>query len=116
MIDNGVRKAEFRRIIDGDTFVCLADLWPKTKPKTMSEAAIRVKGWNAAELSEAEGPYMRDVFETQLRGAKVITVLASGMSFERVVCTVYLDGEHFMGILSRALIQLTRAVRAGTTS
>jgi hypothetical protein len=103
MTDNRIRAVEFLRILDGDTFEGRWHLLPGVKPKIQIVASLRVNGWNAAELREDEGPYMRDEFAKQLMLAKLITVRVIGMSFERIVGDVYLDGVLFTGILRRLL-------------
>ena len=104
--DNRTRAVEYMRTLDGDTFEARINVLPGMKPKVKVEAAIRVHNWNAAELSEAEGPYMRREFEKRLVAAKVIVVRTVTMSFERVVCDVWLDGILFSGILKQTLQKL----------
>jgi hypothetical protein len=103
MEDNRVRLVEYMRTLDGDTFEGRTVALPGMKPKMKVEAAIRVKNWNAAELSEAEGAYMREEFKKLLTAGKIITVRLSVMSFERVVCDVWIDGVLFEGTLARRL-------------
>lgn len=111
MRDNLVRQAYFQRIIDGDTFVCLLDLTPMVSPQTMLKAHIRVEGWNAKELRESEGPLMRDQFEKLLKATNYISVKLSGMSFQRIVCPVYLDGVLFSGLLREQLSLVRHQLR-----
>jgi hypothetical protein len=101
--DNLIRAATFIRTIDGDTFVARLDLLPKVQPRHQAEAAIRVFGWNAAELREAEGPRMRDVFDFMLRNAVRIDVEIKAISFERIVCSVWIDDVLFSGTLQKQL-------------
>lgn len=104
--DNLIRAVTYVRTLDGDSFVGLLRLAPVVKPKPLLEAAFRVKGWNAAELREAEGPYMRVQFEARLIAASAIRVRMYTMSFERIVSDVYLDDVLFAGILHTALRDL----------
>lgn len=113
VIDNYVRGARFVKVIDGDTFAAVIALAPKVKPAPLLDAHVRVFGWNAAELREAEGPAMRDAFNELLQAARVITVQMVAMSFERIVCVVYLDGVRFDGLLDNRLrIWRTRAANS----
>lgn len=64
---------------------------------------IRVHGWNAAELKQAEGPAMRDRFAELLTAAKAIDLHPVARSFERIVCDVYIDGVLFAGLLGTHL-------------
>lgn len=106
--DNGIRRCEYVRIHDGDTFVADIITWDVPSDRDVARRHIRVKGWNAAELREPEGPLMRDAFEKLLIGASVITLKPSGRSFERVVCSVFLDDQLFAGLL-HAKLQALRA-------
>lgn len=101
--DNGFRAARYVRIHDGDTFRARVDLWPRADPDPMVEAWIRVRNWNADELREAEGPIMRDLMDALLRSAQSIDLRATGMSFARVVCDVYIDDQLFVGLLHGTL-------------
>ena len=105
MEDNSVRKCGFVRVLDGDTFEALIELAPRVKPRPLMSANIRVKDYSAAELREPEGPYMRDQFERALKIAGRITIRFHAMSFERIVCDVYLDGQLFAGILKKKLAE-----------
>lgn len=111
-VDNLRRTGQYVRTIDGDTFVMRVDLWAPTRVKPISklEAAIRVNGWNAAELDESEGPRMRIEFETLLVKAERIDVYPTGMNRERIVCYVWLDGTLFSGLLHETLEKLRRAL------
>lgn len=102
--DNGIRRITFLRISDGDTFVGIMSLARPVRPKPLLEVRIRVEGWNAAELRDAEGPYMRDEFEKILRAAKLITVDMKYMSHDRIVSAVFLDDVLFAGILHERLM------------
>jgi endonuclease YncB( thermonuclease family) len=104
--DNLTRPATYIRVIDGDTFVAKIPVWQGVKPAVFYEASIRVKGWSAAELNEPEGLIMRDAFESMLRAAKTIDLTFSTMSFERLVCAVFLDDQLFAGLLHQRLHQL----------
>lgn len=104
--DARVRDARLVRVIDGDTFVAVLDLLPGAEPAPLLETSIRVYNWDAAELRDREGPYMRDVFRQQLEAARRITVEVRGMSFQRIVASVWIDEQLFAGILSRELLQL----------
>jgi hypothetical protein len=101
--DNRIRSAAFVRIIDGDTFTARLDLTPSVSPAHECRANIRVKGWNAEELREEEGPYMRDQFAAILQAAQTIDVKLEGMSFTRIVCSVWVDGVLFEGLLRERL-------------
>lgn len=111
--DNHTRFVTFLRIVDGDTFHCRMVLLQHVKPQPQYEGNIRVFGWNAAELSEDEGPWMRDHFEALLLKATRITVTVSTMSFERMVAIVWLDGVRFDGILHTALRSFQHRRAAG---
>ena len=103
--DAYIRVAEFDSIWDGDTFWARIHL---TKPGILGvsvRAKVRVHKWDAAELSAPEGAYMRDQFEQLLRAASRLRVKILRMSYDRVVCDVYLDDRLFAGLLARALRQ-----------
>jgi hypothetical protein len=105
--DNFVRSARYLRTIDGDTFVAEVDLVPPAvHPQVRLEINVRTRGWSAAELREPEGPAMRVEFERLLRSAKLIDLELRNMSFNRCVCSVYLDGVLFAGLLERKLMEL----------
>lgn len=106
--DNDTRFAEFQRIIDGDTFEARIHMCPRMRPRLQVVANIRVQNWNAAEMNEAEGPYMRQKFEELLLAAKRIDLQIRTMSFERVVAAVWLDDELFAGILTHELLELRK--------
>lgn len=106
--DNDTRYAEFLRIIDGDTFQARIHLAPHARPRVEMVASIRVANWNAAELNEPEGKFMRDKFEEMLRVAGRIDLQMRTMSFERIVCSVWLDDELFAGILTHELLTFRR--------
>jgi endonuclease YncB( thermonuclease family) len=112
MIDTGVRTAHFVRVIDGDTFRARLLLAPRVDPQPTLDASIRVAGWDAAELRDAEGPSMRDEFESILQSAGTITVQLTGMSFQRVVAVVFIDGKRFDGLLHQSLRQLRYRLRS----
>jgi hypothetical protein len=101
--DNGIRRVVFIRTIDGDTFVGDLLMAPQVRPKPKLEIAVRVENWNAAELSQAEGPFMRTQFDEALKAAHVITVRMKEMSFTRIVCAVFLDDLLFAGFLHASL-------------
>jgi hypothetical protein len=107
--DNDVRFAEFLRIIDGDTFAARIHLAPKVRPRVQMEASIRVHNWSAAELNTEEGRHMRLLFEETLRTAGRIDVVMKTMSFERIVCAVWIDDELFAGLLTHELLAFRRA-------
>jgi hypothetical protein len=109
--DNDTRFAEFIRIIDGDTFEARIHLVPKVRPRVQIVSSIRVQGWSTAELNTGEGRYMRGKFEELLMNTKRIDLQIRGMSFERIVCAVWLDDELFAGILTHELLSL-RSARA----
>jgi hypothetical protein len=96
------------RIIDGDTFQCRIHMCPKVRPRVEVVANIRVHNWSAAELNTDEGRTMRRKFEELLITAQRIDLQLRTMSFERIVCSVYLDGELFAGILMHELLELRR--------
>lgn len=102
--DNGIRRVTFLRITDGDTFVCILNLAPQVRPKPLLEVRIRVEKWNAAELNDAEGPFMRDQFEKMLRAATTITVDMKYMSHDRIVAAVFINDELFAGLLTERLL------------
>jgi hypothetical protein len=104
--DRGYRSAEFVRIKDGDTFVAQVITWKVRDECELSQRSIRVRGWSAKELSEDEGPAMRDEFRRMLQNAQLIELRATGRSFERIVCEVYLDGILFSGLLKKSLRRL----------
>ena len=104
--DNGIRRIVYVRTIDGDTFVGNMLLAPQIRPKPLLEIAIRVEGWSAAELNEAEGEWFRARFEEKLMDAHVITVRMKVMSFNRIVAAVFLDDLLFAGILHEELRKL----------
>lgn len=108
MIDNQVRSARLLRTLDGDTFAASLDLAPRVKPRPTLEAHIRVRGWSAKELNEIEGPEMLFWFNSLLVGAQTIAVRLGPMSFERIVCDVYLDGVLFAGMLRGQLRNIRR--------
>lgn len=109
-MDNYVRQATWVRTIDGDTFVADIQLMHRlVHPQPILRSSIRVRGWNAAELRDDEGPYMREVFDRQLRETTLLTVVAAyGMSFSRIVADVYLDDKLFLGILQTSLATLRK--------
>lgn len=106
--DNRIRSAQFLRVHDGDTLWARIDLTPGLSLRQQVECKVRVKGYNAAELSEAEGPRMRDLFEATLKSAISLRLKLGRMSYDRVVCEVWLDGYLFAGVLHTAL----RRIRA----
>lgn len=107
--DNDIRFAEFVRIVDGDTFKARIFALPHMRPSVEIVASIRVHNWNAAELDTEEGRHMRLLFEELLRTAGRIDLVVKTMSFERLVCAVYLDDELFAGILTHELLSYRRA-------
>jgi hypothetical protein len=102
--DNGFRRVEFRRVKDGDTFVGAIITLNVAQERELSEKSIRVHNWDAAELSEPEGAYMRAEFERLLLAAKIITIHPVSRSFERIVCSVFLDDVLFAGIMHEKLL------------
>ncbi len=106
--DHRIRAATFLRVHDGDTFWSRVDLTPGMSVRVPLECKIRVRGYNAAELSETEGPLMRDLFETRLKATVALRVKLGRMSYDRVVCDVWMDGSLFSGVLQTAL----RGIRA----
>lgn len=104
MIDNAARRVVLvTKVHDGDTFRAIVNLWPKADPTPMAQVSIRVEGWNAAELREEEGPIMRDLFAQMLTWGQTIDVQAVAMSFQRVVCKVWIDDVLFAGVLHGTL-------------
>jgi hypothetical protein len=109
--DNHVRAAEFDRVVDGDTF------WANITAIAMGSTAlklhskVRVHNYNAVELSDPDGPHMRSIFELQLRTAKQIRLRTHTMSYDRLVCDVYLDNVEFGAMLS-ATLQQRQALRS----
>ncbi len=101
-----MRSATFLSIVDGDTFRARIDLAPSLSLRILTEAKVRVHGWNAAELSETEGPRMRDEFGMELKSATRIRLRLGRMSYDRIVCDVYLDDVPFLGVLVTRLRQL----------
>ena len=104
--DNRCRSAEFIRIVDGDTFIARMIAMPTVEPKHLVQASIRVYNWNAAEMNEPEGAIMRDKFARLLSNASTIDLELRGMSYHRIVCSVFLDGVLFAGILHEELQKL----------
>lgn len=115
--DNGVRSIRFVRVVDGDTFFGLMDLVPPgVSPLPQLMTKIRVRDWNAAELSEPEGPILRQHFEQLLTRATRIDValLRPGqtrarMTYDRIEAAVFLDGQLFAGLMTERLLQLRRS-------
>ena len=112
--DNLVRRVEYVRTIDGDTFRARFMLAEKMEPEPIILGNIRVANWNAKELSEEEGPAMRDIFHNILDGAVIINVVMRTMSFNRVVCDVYIDDYRFTGLLLDELRAIRRELGINT--
>lgn len=116
-VDNGIRFVRFVRIVDGDTFFCLMDLLPVgISPQPQLLTKIRVRDWNAPELSEPVGQEMRAVFAQLLQEANRIDVAVlrprstrARMTHDRIEAAVFLDGVLFVGLLEHKLMELKRA-------
>jgi endonuclease YncB( thermonuclease family) len=108
VIDNYVRKATPIRVIDGDTFEMRIDLGYGVEGRFR----IRLRGFDAAELSSDEGPHARKWAEELLTQAMAITVHSAKdtRSFERWVADIYLDGQHMATRLQTRLKTL-RAIK-----
>ena len=104
--DNRLRAASFVRVVDGDTFIASIRTMPGVNPEPRLDASIRVYQWSAVELSHPEGAYMRAKFEQALITAKAIDLQLRGMSYHRIVCSVWLDDVLFAGYLTDKLQQL----------
>lgn len=101
--DNHIRTASCVEVVDGDTFLADVVTLKAGTTEQRLRVKIRVHQFNAQELSEAEGPHMRDVFAARLHVARRIRLKTYYMSHDRIVCDVWLDGVLFAGELHAAL-------------
>lgn len=104
--DNRMRSATYISTYDGDTFWAHVNVLPRVTFFSEMPFRIRVHGYNAAELNEAEGPHLRDFFKAKLEAAKEIRLRIIGMSYDRIVCDVFLDEEMFLGELHQEIRRL----------
>ena len=116
MRDEYLRRAEWMRTLDGDTFEFRMDLGFDVDTRQ----EIRLRGFSAKELSEAEGPAMREYADALLRRARVIMVQTFKTNpeehvfanlkrtFTRYVGDVWVDGMSLADALSMQLLTLRK--------
>jgi endonuclease YncB( thermonuclease family) len=96
--DDFVRRATLVRVVDGDTFEMMIDYGYREYGRKM----IRVRGYDAPELSTPEGARMKAQAEQVFAGASTIVVRSykDHMSFARWIADVYVDDISIVTLLA----------------
>jgi endonuclease YncB( thermonuclease family) len=90
-----VRACKVERVIDGDTFVALADLGFRT----YARLDVRLYGYDAPELIVVEGVSTKVRAEELLLRGGAVTIQGRGRSFARWVCEVWISGTPYAELM-----------------
>jgi len=89
--------ADFRvtNIVDGDTF----DVAPDWSWNNQSGSTVRIAGYDAPELNEVGGEAAKQKLSNLIFGKTVELKNRVNISYGRLVCDVYLDGNNIVNSL-----------------